>query len=141
MPSKFQEILKTHRENKETARAGIKWDDGEDTQMLDMIKEGKTHEEVAKVLYRTPGSIKTRLVITALKQMEDDKITLEEASQNVCIDPSDVSSYVERKEQRLRKRQVENNRNRQTPNIFALFDTVKALQQRVETLENSLLNR
>jgi len=135
MPSRFQEMLKTRRENEETSRVGLKWDDGEDDQMLSLIRAGTSREDVAGVLHRTPGSIKTRLIITALNKMNDDQLSLDQAAQYVCLDEKDITEYLEKKEQRINKRQTEKTRRGDTPNIRLLTDMVYELKRRVDYLE------
>ena len=76
----FQEKLRKQRENPETSRAGLKWEQDEDDALIDKINEGITYSEIAKQLQRTEGSIKTRLIIRALNLVEEDhSITLEDA--------------------------------------------------------------
>jgi 23S rRNA maturation-related 3'-5' exoribonuclease YhaM len=42
-------------------RVGVSWSEQEETQLLQLIHEGKTHEEIGSILQRTTGGIKGRL--------------------------------------------------------------------------------
>ena len=107
MPSRFQEMLRNQRQNPETSRAGLKWEQYEDDQMLSLLSEGQSHADIAKALQRTEGSIKTRLIIYAIDKMETDKLSLDQVAEMVQLATSDILEYQERKqarEERLRKK-------------------------------------
>jgi Ni2+-binding GTPase involved in maturation of urease and hydrogenase len=134
MPSKFQEMLKEQRQNEQTSRVGLKWEDGEDDKMMSMIKSGKTHDEVALQLHRTPGSIKTRLIITAINDMEKEKLPLSEVADRLFLNEQDITDYITRKEQRQTRVSVRKTRKENMPN-HQLVEMVNELKRRVEYLE------
>jgi hypothetical protein len=136
MPTRFQEMLKVQRENKETARVGLRWDDGEDDKMLSMIREGKTVEEVASFLQRTPGSIKTRLVINAVNKIENESFTHVDAANYACISEDEITEFLQKKEERLNKRQSYKNKKNENVSINQLVGLVNDLKKRVENLES-----
>lgn len=100
MPSRFQEMLKNQRQNTETSRAGLKWEANEDDQMLSLVSEGKSLTDVARVLQRTEGSIKTRLIIYALNRMENDSLSLQQAAEMVNLQDTDITEYLDKKQAR-----------------------------------------
>ena len=104
----FQEKLRKQRENPETSRAGLKWEQDEDDALVDKINEGISYGEIAKQLQRTEGSIKTRLIIKALSLVDEDhSITLEDAAARYKITTQDIQLYQANK----RKRQFGRNVN------------------------------
>jgi hypothetical protein len=97
----FQEKLRKQRENPETSRAGLKWEQDEDNTLVDKINDGSSYGEVAKQLQRTKGSIKTRLIIRALNLVEEDhSITLEDAAGRYKITVQDIQLYQANKRKR-----------------------------------------
>lgn len=103
----FQEKLRKQRENPETSRAGLKWEQDEDDALLDKINEGTSYSDIAKQLQRTEGSIKTRLIIRALNLVEDDhSITLEDAAKKYKITIQDIQLYQANKKKRQFSRAV-----------------------------------
>jgi hypothetical protein len=97
----FQEKLRKQRENPETSRAGLKWEQDEDDALIDKINEGISYGDIAKQLQRTEGSIKTRLIIRALNLVEEDhSITLEDAATKYKITIQDIQLYQANKRKR-----------------------------------------
>ena len=97
MPSRFQDILKIQRENEETSRAGLKWEDDEDKKLLLMNKNGDSYADIAKALKRTEGSIKTRLIVDAINKMENDNSSIEEVATDFSLTVQDISAYIDNK--------------------------------------------
>jgi DNA-binding CsgD family transcriptional regulator len=100
-------MLRNQRQNAETSRAGLKWESYEDNQMLSLVSEGKSLADIAKVLQRTEGSIKTRLIIYALNRMDKDSLSLAQAAEMVNLEESDITEYQDKKqarEERLKER-------------------------------------
>jgi hypothetical protein len=97
----FQEKLRKQRENPETSRAGLKWEQDEDDALVDKINEGTSYADIAKQLQRTEGSIKTRLIIRALNLVEEDhSITIEDAATKYKISVQDIQLYQANKRKR-----------------------------------------
>jgi hypothetical protein len=97
----FQEKLRKQRENPETSRAGLKWEQDEDDALVDKINEGTSYADIAKQLQRTEGSIKTRLIIRALNLVEEDhSITIEDAAAKYKINVQDIQLYQANKRKR-----------------------------------------
>lgn len=105
MPSKFQEMLKVQRENEETARAGLKWEQEELDQLMAMVVDKVSTVDIAKSLQRTEGSIRTRLILNGITKMESDNITMEEASEYINIPVTDIKEYLDKKSLRDERRQ------------------------------------
>lgn len=105
MPSKFQEMLKVQRENEETARAGLKWEQEELDQLMAMVADKVSTVDIAKSLQRTEGSIRTRLILNGITKMESDNITMEEASEYINIPVTDIKEYLDKKSLRDERRQ------------------------------------
>ena len=104
MPPKFQEMLKEQRNNPETARAGLKWEEDEDLKLLEQVKLGVSLETIATELLRTPGSLKTRLITYALNKIDNENQQLEEVAESLKLDSKDISEYQRKKNIREEKR-------------------------------------
>lgn len=106
----YQEKLRKQRENPETSRAGLKWETDEDNVLISKIEENVSFEDIAKLLQRTVGSIKTRLIVKALLLIDENhSITLEEAAEKFKITTSDIQSYQANKKKRQQSQQMRNN--------------------------------
>ena len=107
MSYRNQERLRKQRENPETSRHGLKWDDDEDTSLLDKINQGLSVEDVAKEFKRTAGAIKTRLIVKALTYIDEhsDK-SIEDAADEYGITVQDIQEY-----QVNQKKRTERNNN------------------------------
>lgn len=105
MPSKFQEMLKVQRENQDTARAGLKWEQNELDQLMAMVEDKVPMVEIAKSLQRSEGSIRTRLILNGIAKMEIDNISMEQASEYINIPVTDIQEYIDKKALRDERRQ------------------------------------
>jgi hypothetical protein len=114
MQSRFQDMLRNQRLNPETSRAGLKWEEVEDDQLLSMVSEGVSPAEIAKTLQRTEGSIRTRLIVYAISKMEKDNLSLYQVSELVHLSENDILEYQERKRLRDEKKQQKPSKKRQT---------------------------
>jgi len=107
MPNyKFQEKLIEQRKNPETARAGLKWSHEEDITLIDNVRDNISFDEIAKKLQRTPGSIKTRLIIKAISYLnENSDKTEEEVAIDFGIEATDIEEYLKNKKIKDQKNQ------------------------------------
>jgi transposase len=136
MPSRFQEMLKTQRQNTETSRAGLKWESDEDDKLLKMVSEGVSLADIAKSLQRTEGSIKTRLTVYAINKMERENLSLEQVAQLVNISDKDILDYQERqaiREERKQKRVKSAKRPSNLTNTD-LYDMLQDIERKLDTL-------
>ena len=114
---RFQENMKKLRENPETNRAGLKWDDDEDIKMIAKLKNGDSIDDIALELKRTPGSIKTRIIMNAVNKIDDEHEEIEDVLKEYKITETDIKEYRDRKQQRDEKlNNVNNNTNNNTNN-------------------------
>ena len=108
--SLYQEKLRKQRENPETSRAGLKWEAEEDNALIDKINDGNSIDDIAKQLQRTPGSIKTRLIIKALILIDEDaNITLDQAAERYKVTTQDIQAYQANKKKRQLTNSLRNN--------------------------------
>lgn len=105
MSSKFQQMLKVQRENEETARAGLKWEQPEIDQLMAMVSDKVSITDIAKSLQRTEGSIRTRLILNGITRMDCDNLTLDEVSEYINIPVDDIRDYLDKKALRDERRQ------------------------------------
>ena len=97
---KFQESMKKLRENPDTSRAGLKWDDSEDENVLNKLKGGMSVDDIAKNLKRTANSIKTRIIMNAVTQIEEDSTKKEIILKELNVSEADITEYKDKKQQR-----------------------------------------
>lgn len=140
--SRFQEMLRSQRQNPETCRAGLKWDDDEDSQMLSMISAGKTTEDVAKMLQRTEGSIRTRLIMYAIDKMENDNLSLGQVSEMIHIPEADILQYQQKKSASKELRQKRNSSKllKKPANVTNgdIYDLLLTLNKNLDTVLSKL---
>ena len=105
MPSKYQEMLKTQRQNQETARAGLMWEHGEEDRLMNMLFSGSSYESVAKDLKRTEGSIKTRLHSILCKQIDAGDETVESVYDKYKVSQEELDDFRDKKRKREEKLQ------------------------------------
>jgi hypothetical protein len=104
MPQKYKDMLKEKQENPETVRFGVKWEKDEDETLLEKVRNGVSLDEIAKVLKRTEGSLRTRLITGAINRMESLNETLEDVSTDINIPTDEILDYQRRKKIRDEKR-------------------------------------
>lgn len=116
MPSRYQEMLKNQRQNAETARAGLAWENGEEDRLLNMLFEGSTYEQVAQDLKRTEGSIKTRLYSILCRQVDAGDETLQSVYDKYKVSSDDLEDFRMKKKAREEKLQerMKNRRNKRS---------------------------
>jgi len=136
MPSKFQEMLRTQRLNDETSRAGLKWEQDEDDQLMRMISDGVTHTDIAKTLSRSEGSIKTRLILFGINKMEKDGLTIEDAASTVNLTDKDLTEYLERKalrEDRRHNKTASGSRHQSTVSNADIYDLLMKINKKLDS--------
>jgi len=104
MPSKFQEMLKVQRENHDTARAGLKWEQPDLDQLMVMVGNKVSTVDIAKSLQRSEGSIRTRLILNGIAKMDSDNITMDQVSEYINIPVTDIQDYIDKKSLRDERR-------------------------------------
>lgn len=142
MPSRFQDMLKKQRQNAETSRAGLKWDQAEDDQLLSMVLQDTSVADIAKTLQRTEGSIKTRLIMYAVNKMEKENMSLQQVAQLVKLNESDITDYQEKKTVRDERRQnkfkkVSPQRQYTDVSNVEIYDMLCKVNRNVERLLNN----
>jgi hypothetical protein len=126
--SLYQEKLRKQRENPETSRAGLKWEIEEDNALINKIEDDINIDEIAKQLQRTPGSIKTRLIVKALTLIDEDHtITLENAADKYKITMQDIQTYQANK----KKRQITNNFRNNPVNLNTIYSLLLEINSKL----------
>lgn len=126
--SLYQEKLRKQRENPETSRAGLKWEIEEDNALMNKIDDNINIDEIAKQLQRTPGSIKTRLIVKALNLIDEDHtITLENAADKYKITMQDIQTYQANK----KKRQLTNNLRNNPVNLNTIYSLLLEINSKL----------
>lgn len=139
---RFQENMKKLRENPDTSRAGLKWDDSEDENVLSKLKSGMTVDDIAKALKRTANSIKTRIIMNAVKQIDDENKNKDQVMKELKITEADINEYKEKKQQRddQQKNFVSSmiSKNIYNPTIRDNYQLLKEILNKLNKLEEKL---
>ena len=139
---KFQENMKKLRENPDTSRAGLKWDDSEDENVLSKLKSGMTVDDIAKALKRTANSIKTRIIMNAVKQIDEENKNKDQVMKELKITEADIKEYTENKQQRDEQQKNFVNsmitKNIYNPTIRDNYQLLKEILNRINKIEEKL---
>ena len=139
---KFQENMKKLRENPDTSRAGLKWDDSEDENVLSKLKSGMTVDDIAKALKRTANSIKTRIIMNAVKQIDEESKNKDQVLKELNITEADIKEYTEKKQQRDEQQKNFVNsmitKNIYNPTIRDNYQLLKEILNRINKIEEKL---
>jgi hypothetical protein len=139
---KFQESMKKLRENPDTSRAGLKWDDSEDENVLSKLKGGMSVDDIAKNLKRTANSIKTRIIMNAVTQIEEDSTKKEIILKELNVSEADITEYKEKKQQRDDQQKTFINsmisKNIYNPTIRDNYQLLKEILNRLTVIESKL---
>lgn len=139
---RFQENMKKLRENPDTSRAGLKWDDSEDENVLNKLKSGMSVDDIAKALKRTANSIKTRIIMNAVKQIDEDKKDKNQVIKELKITETDIVEYKDKKQQRddQQKNFINSmiNKNIYNPTIRDNYQLLKEILNRINNIEEKL---
>jgi hypothetical protein len=139
---KFQESMKKLRENPDTSRAGLKWDDSEDENVLNKLKGGMSVDDIAKNLKRTANSIKTRIIMNAVTQIEEDNTKKEIILKELNVSEADITEYKDKKQQRDDQQKTFINsmisKNIYNPTIRDNYQLLKEILNRLTVIESKL---
>jgi repressor of nif and glnA expression len=139
---KFQENMKKLRENPDTSRAGLKWDDSEDENVLSKLKGGMSVDDIAKNLKRTANSIKTRIIMNAVAQIEEDSKNKAKVMKELKVTEADITEYKEKKQQRddQQKNFINSmiSKNIYNPTIRDNYQLLKEILNRLTAIEDKL---
>lgn len=140
--AKFQEEMRRQRENPDTCRAGLKWDEDEDKKVIDKLDKGVSMDDIAKDLKRTVNSIKTRVAMNALKMVEEDGNDMNETLNRFKLTEDDIKEYKSKKE--MRETQQKNysnnilNKNIPNPTIKDVYLLLKEIGVKMNTIDSKL---
>jgi|TARA_Y100000389_G_scaffold204443_1_gene257034 hypothetical protein len=148
--STFQKKLQQDRTNEQTSNAGLKWEPEDDKYLIEKASEGIKLEEIAKILKRTEGSIRTRLVIYVLNNCSDNKENLNLLVDKYNITLDDVKTYESKKAQRDERKQKktqyskEYNSSFPSSEVVEILDGMTQLSKKMDTLlekQNEVLKK
>ena len=139
---RFQENMKKLRENPDTSRAGLKWDDSEDENVLSKLKSGMSVDDIAKALKRTANSIKTRIIMNAVTQINEENTNKDEVMKELKITEADIKEYTEKKQQRDEQQKNFVNsmitKNIYNPTIRDNYQLLKEILSRINKIEEKI---
>ena len=135
--ARFQENMKKLRENPDTSRAGLKWDDSEDENVLNKLKSGMSVDDIARNLKRTAN-----IVMNAVKQIDEDNQDKAKVMKELKVTEEDIKEYKEKKQQRdeQQKNFINSmiNKNLYNPTIRDNYQLLKEILNRVSAIEEKL---
>jgi len=102
--------LQEIRKNKETSRAGNKWTEEEDKQLLKLLSENKSYEEIALEHKRTIVAIKSRVIKEILyNKYKNENKDINELIKEYKLDIDIVNRYINNyeKKQEIKKISLE----------------------------------
>ena len=150
MTTKFLENMRELRKNPETSRAGLKWDEGEDDKMIAKLKDGLILDDIAKELNRTPGSIKTRIIMNAIKKIDEDGDDPKTIASEYKITLTEIKEFREKKIQRDEKTITFNNntnnnnngyiKNVSNPTLKDVYNLMRDISSQINDIKNTRRN-
>ena len=84
------------RENPETCRAGLKWTENENADLMKRAIDKMNIDDIAKAHMRTVLAVKSRIMSNALKIMADQNMTLEQISTYVNVSIQDLEEFIKK---------------------------------------------
>lgn len=88
------------KEKPETARVGVKWTNEENAELMRQAQEGMPFSEIATLHQRTVGGVKSHIMLNALRLMNEQDMSLEDAAKLVHISVEDLALFKQRKEKK-----------------------------------------
>jgi hypothetical protein len=115
------------KEQPETARTGIRWEDEENQELMKRINEGMNLEDIAKTHQRTITAVKSHVMSNALNIMKEKEISFDEVSKLVNISVDDLENYKQEQEVKLKikLKQQEDKTNKNESNKLSLQQIIK----------------
>lgn len=134
--SKFQDMLKEQRMNPETSRSGLKWESYEDEMLIEKVKEGVNKCEIAKLLSRTEGSIKTRLIINAVNKIEQENQSLDEVAKIYDVTNKDIELYISKKQYKVERKNTKVSQGPKYDNNRDIYNMLYTINSKLDLLLN-----
>jgi glutamate-1-semialdehyde aminotransferase len=101
-----------------------------------------TVDDIAKALKRTANSIKTRIIMNAVKQIDEENKNKDQVMKELKITEADIKEYKEKKQQRdeQQKNFVNSmiNKNIYNPTIRDNYQLLKEILNRINKIEEKL---
>lgn len=89
------------RKNPDTERAGFKWTDEEDKELLDHLQKGMEYDKIAGEHHRTENGVKTRIMELHIKKVLNQEMTMDEASALIRVPMDVLEAFRRRFEKKL----------------------------------------
>jgi hypothetical protein len=129
----FHSRLNALREQPETARAGVKWTEEENDQLMKEVMDGIDLEEVAKKHQRTVTGIKSRVMTNALTMMNERDLSLQDVAKLVHISIEYMELHKQRQEQKASapkaKKTVQKTEEQSNDGIISYQDFMSVLTE------------
>lgn len=99
--SNFSGKLAELRSNEETSRAGVRWQNEEDKELLARINAKESIEDIAVAHKRTHGSIHCRILMHASDFIKSKNVSIEEASSRFNVSVEDLDKHIKTRESKM----------------------------------------
>jgi len=96
----FYSRLIALREQPDTARAGVKWTEEENEQLMKEVTDGMDLDDVAKKHQRTVTGVKSRVMTNALTIMKDRDLSLQDVAHLVHISVKELEHHKQRQDEK-----------------------------------------
>lgn len=116
--------------NPQLVRAGLKWTEQEDKELMYRLTTGMKIEEIASSHKRSLTGVKCRIMLNGLKMMNLKNMTIEEVSKFIMIPVEELKKFKEEKEQKskINKNDDKSNvSNKNTEILTEIRDLLKVI--------------
>lgn len=96
----FHTRLNAPKEHPATVRAGVKWNDEENEELMKEVMDGMNLNDVANKHQRTFTAVKYRVMANAMIMMKDRDLTIQDVSKLVHISVEDLEHHKQKQEQK-----------------------------------------
>lgn len=96
----FHTRLTALRGHLDTARAGVKWTEEENEQLMKEVMDGIDLEDIAKKHQRTVTGVKSRVMTNALTLMTERNLTLQDVAKLVHVSVEDLENHKQKQEKK-----------------------------------------
>ena len=108
-------MLRLQRQNAETARAGLAWEQDEENKLIGLVLGGSALSDIAKELQRTEGSIRTRLLTIVCGKIDSGEEDASSAYNKYKVSSEELDEFRERKRRNEERQQKLQNRKNKKP--------------------------
>jgi len=130
----ISEHIKQMKSQPETAAVGSKWTPEEEVLLIDSLGNDKNIDDIAKEHKRTPGGIRSRMRIIAVRMIENDGKSIEEVCNKLRMTSEEIEDA-----QKRRTASKHNTEAKSKPKPETELDVLNDIRKRLIRIEAKLL--